>query len=135
MSFTGVNFAAVFVSGAAMWVLGALWYAALFGKRWAKLVGMHNVEAMKSRATMNYIYTFIANLVIALVMAAFLSYTVVTTAMDGATTAFWAWLGFVLPTGVINSVWIKKPMELFLIDYGYCLVGMVVIGAILGSWR
>ena len=49
--------------------------------------------------------------------------------------AFHAWLGFALPLGFIAHLYSQKRIAAWLIDLGYQLVYLLVMGAILGAWH
>ena len=66
-------------------------------------------------------------------MTHFASYANAHTLMDGALTGFWAWLGLVATTTAINGVFQGKSWNLWLIDNGYLLLSLVVIGAIVAK--
>ena len=134
-----VNYLAIVVAAAASMVLGFLWYGPmLFGKQWMKLKG-YSAESMKrEQKEMGKWYAISA--VLALVTAYVLSH-VMTLAMNffdyselmtGITTAFWMWLGFVMPVQATATIFSdKKNWSLFGIDTGYQLVSLLVMGVII----
>jgi uncharacterized protein DUF1761 len=63
------NYAAVFVSALAYWILGAVWYGALFNKPWMALENISMEQAKTMNPVLPYIITFVLNLVIAFVLA------------------------------------------------------------------
>lgn len=134
-----VNFLAIVVAAVASMVVGFLWYGKmLFGKQWMKLKG-YSVESMKKeQKEMGKWYAVSA--VLALVTAYVLSH-VMTLAMNfydyselmtGVTTAFWMWLGFVMPVQATATIFSdKKNWSLFGIDTGYQLVSLLVMGVVI----
>ena len=42
-----------------------------------------------------------------------------------------AWLGFIVPTHYNGVLFSKKPREIFLIDVGYYLLSMLLMGGML----
>lgn len=137
MPHVDLNYAAILVAAIAPMLLGMVWYSpALFGKTWVKLLGKNEQEMKKmgKQATNGYILTFVSALIMSYVLAHFVDYTMSTTAIQGVETGFWLWLGFVATTGMINFVWQNKHRNLYVIDNGYHLVSLMVMGAILAMW-
>lgn len=131
-----INLIAVLVAAAVSYILGGFWYSPLlFGKNWTAALGKSEEELKQVSKIKAYLGSLIATLIMAYVMAHFVAYANASTLLLGATTGFWAWLGFVATTGLINSLFQGKSMKLFIIDAGYFLVGMILMGAILGVWR
>ena len=50
----------------------------------------------------------------------------------GLTTAFWMWLGFMMPVQLTNTIFGDKKWKLFAINTGYQLVSLLLMGAIFG---
>jgi Protein of unknown function (DUF1761) len=127
------------ILGAALiaWLIGALWYSPLlFAKAWVKAHGYtpEKLAAMRAGAGKAYAGTLLAFVLIAFVLHLFLNHLGVTTAGAGAGWGLHAWLGFALPIGFTANLYSDKPISTFLIDAGYQLVYLVVMGAILGRW-
>ncbi len=138
-----VNYLAILACGIAAMALGFLWYGPLFGKTWAHLMGWGEMspEQMKAKqkvAMPGYIASFIGALVMAYVLAhgiaignAYLGTSGISGGMQGA---FWYWLGFVVPITLGTVFWDGKPWKLWLINAGYWLVQLLIMGTILGAW-
>ena len=130
-----INIWAVLLATVLHYILGAFWYSPLlFGKFWLELVGQ-SAEDLKKGAVKAYIGSFLATLVMAYVLAHFVQYAGATTLLQGATAGFWAWLGFVATTSGINMLYQNKPWKLYLVDVGYFLAGLIIMGAVLGVWQ
>lgn len=134
-----VNYLAVLVAAVANMVVGSFWFGPLFGKQWVKLSGI-KMGGEKSSMTGSYVTAFISSLVIAYVLSHFIWLTAIgmggeVTLNSAMTTAFWAWLGFVATVGTGVVSWEGKPWGYWGITVGYWLVALVVMGAIIGSWR
>jgi hypothetical protein len=69
------------------------------------------------------------------ILAHFVQYAGAVTALQGAQTGLWAWLGFVATTTATNYVYEGRPWKLFWINTGMQLVVLVVTGMILAVWR
>lgn len=134
-----VNYTAILIAAIAQMVLGFIWYGPLFGREWMKLVGMteKDKEAAKSGMGKTYALSFLGSLVMSYVLAHFLRLAGAETAMTGAQGGFWVWLGFVATTGMNEFLWAvkPKPWKLYWINQSYILVGLLIAGAILATWR
>ena len=128
------NYAAVFVSALAYWILGALWYALLFAKPWMALEHLSEEQAKSMNPVLPYIITFVLNLLIAFVLAQICAWRNANTAARGAAVGILLWIGFVGPVTYTTYMYEMRPMELFAINEFYPLVGLCLMGAILGAW-
>ncbi len=130
-----INYMAVVVGAVISMVLGYVWYSpVLFAKAWTKEMGKSEKELKESANATSYLIMFVASLVLAYVLAHFVDYTNSATTSAGAVTGFWLWLGFMATVGVSQTLFHGKTWKLFCIDYGYHLVEMLIIGAVLAVW-
>ncbi len=130
----GVNYAAVVVSAVLYWLLGALWYGVLFGKQWMALENL-KMEQLQQSPTVPYIISMLANLVLATVLAKICVWKRADTAVKGAALGVLLWVGFIATTSFTTYLFEGRSKQLFLINYGYSLVGLLLMGAILGAWQ
>ena len=131
------NYLAVVVSAIVYWLLGAVWFGVLFGSQWMKLehISAEQVAAMKGAAVaVPYVVSFLTGLVIAFVLAQLCAWRNATSAARGASLGVLIWLGIVAPVTYTTNMYEMRPANLFLINEGYVLVGLLVMGAILGAW-
>ena len=134
-----VNYLAVLIAGVASMVIGFLWYSpSLFGKPWMKLMG-HTVESMKSaqkKMGMLYGLSFVLSLVTAYVLTHVMvfgqSYLGYTPLMGGLSSAFWMWLGFVMPVQATDAIFGGKKWALVGINTGYQLAALLAMGFVIG---
>ncbi|MFQ5489645.1 MAG: DUF1761 domain-containing protein [Phycisphaerae bacterium] len=133
-----VNWLAVLVSAVATFVIGGIWYAALFGKAWAALNG-HDEAAlaeMGKQQGRNFATFFAGDLVMATVLSVLIANSsVVTSAGPGALLGGLCWLGIAATIGLSKAFANGKPVGAWLLDTGHELVCLVTMGAILGGWR
>lgn len=138
-----VNYLALILAAVAQMVLGFLWYGPLFGKEWSKLRGFNfdklskeEQKKMQQQMMPWYGVTFVVSLVTAYVLAhvMFLSqnFFAYTPLMTGLTTAFFMWLGFMMPVRLYNEIFGGNNWKLFGIDTGYSLASLLAMGAVLG---
>lgn len=133
------NLLAVLAGAVSAMIIGALWYGPLFGARWMRLIGTTEEEI---RASMNplktYGLTFMAFIIVAYVLGhvvlAFEAAFGMVGVAAGLQAGFWCWLGFVLAIGWQAVAYEDKPLLLYLINMGYNLACLLVMGAILGVW-
>ena len=137
MSFAGVNYLAIVVAAVVAWLAGAGWYTSL-GKVWTAAIGMtpEQMQQAKSRpgAHLPFLYTFIAQLVMAWVLAGVLGHIGALTLRGGVISGAFCWLGFVITTLVVSYTFAMRDWRLLLIDGGYWLLALVLMGGIIGAW-
>jgi len=128
----------ILVAALVAFLIGALWYSpVLFAKAWVRANGYtpERLAAMQANAGRAYAGSFVAFVVMASVLGLLLHHLGADSTADGAAWGFHAWLGFALPIGFTANLYSDKPAAAFLIDAGYQLVYMTVMGAILGAWQ
>lgn len=133
-----IHYFAVIVATLAAFALGVLWYSVLFGKRWMKELGFTE-EQLKQGANMGRIFgtclllTFVMGLGLAFIWhaedPANLNWRV------GLYHGLLIGLFFVAPSTGINYLYQRKSLVLWLIDVGYQVVFLGVMGAIIGAWQ
>lgn len=139
MPTANVNIVAVLVAALLTFVLGAFWYSPLlFARQWMQAQGYtpDKVEEMRKRGmTRAYAVSVLCYLVMAYVVALLASYTNATTLAQGLWLGFLAWLGFAATIGLTANMFSEKPIAAWVIDAGYQLAYLVLMGAILSLWR
>ena len=126
------------VAVVATFARGALWYSPLvFGNIWVRAHGYspERLERMKKGAPRAYGVSFVAFLVLAHVLAYLALRVGVGSALGGAKLGFLVWVGFAATIGLTSWVYSDKPFRTYLIDAGYQLLYLLVMGAIIGAWR
>ena len=125
-----MNILAIIVAAVVNMVLGALWYSpALFAKPWMRLAGM---KEMKGGGA-GYAVSAIGSLITAYVLAWILNLSGMHSVSEGIKVGFLAGLGFVATTMVSDYMFSGKPMQLFYINAGYRMVGLILMGVVLGA--
>ncbi len=131
-----VNLVGVVAAAIASFIIGAIWYGPLFGRKWMSLMGWGkmkkgDIDKMKKSAGKGYATGFIGFLVLSYVLAYFLDVTQTTTIAAGMQIAFLAWLGFVATVTAGSVIWEGKSKDLYFLNNAYQLVSMLVMSAIL----
>ncbi len=138
MGYLHINILAVIVAAIVTFVIGALWYSpALFGKQWVAAHGYtpEKIEAMRKGASKAYGLSFLCYLVMAAAIAVLLRMTHIESVIGGAKLGFLCWIGFVANVGFTSQLFSDKHIKTYLLDAGYQLVYLVVMGLILSVWR
>ncbi|MEP7065877.1 MAG: DUF1761 domain-containing protein [Gemmatimonadota bacterium] len=132
------NVLAIVVAAVVAFLIGGLWYSPLlFAKQWmaAHAHTPEDVERMKADAPRAYGISFVAFLVMAFVLQLLINHLDAHTWQKGAAWAAHLWLGFAATIGLMANVYSGGKFPVFLIDAGYQLVYLLVMGAILGAWH
>ena len=137
--FENVNYVGVLVATVLAMVVGFLWYSPMmFAKQWMKLMGL-TAESLKSKQKemgKMYALSFVAALVMAYVlfhvMAMSMNFFHYDKLMTGLTSAFWMWLGFVMPVQMTDTIFGGKKWMLFAINTGHQLVSLLAMGLVMG---
>lgn len=126
---------AIVLAAIANMVLGYVWYGPLFGKKWMKLSGIKMDTASQKGMGKSYTIMFIGSLVMAWVLAHALifgnTYLHITGVSGGLMAGFFNWLGFVAPITLSSVLWEKKSWSLWMINSGYYLIGLMLMGAVI----
>lgn len=131
-----IKYLAVLVAAIIHWLLGGVWYALLFKNAFVSRVTPQQMERMqRTNEGIALGMAFIMSLLLCYILAHFVQYTKAKTAMAGAQTAFWLWLGFIVSTNIATVLFEARPRGLFLINVAYQLVACIVAGVILAVWR
>ncbi|HVH08490.1 MAG TPA: DUF1761 domain-containing protein [Gemmatimonadales bacterium] len=142
MPTANVNILAVLVAAALTFVLGAFWYSpVLFARQWMQAQGYtaEKLEEFKKRGmrgmTRAYLVSVVCYVVMAYVVALLASYTNSTTFAQGLWLGFLAWLGFAATIGLTANMFSDKPIAAWVIDAGYQLAYLMIMGVLLSVWR
>ncbi len=132
-----VNWVAVIVAAVVHFILGGVWFTVL-AEQWLVGIGKTRADLMAHQGSTVYIYVvaFLCNIVIARVLAQVILATSSSPNLaHGLRVAFYAWGGFVATTFLTEYVFELRTVSIWLINAGYPLVGMLIMGAILGAWQ
>jgi len=128
---TEIHWLAVIVAGVAGFMVGGVWYSALFGKLWMAARGVTQ-ESMKGG---NVKLLFGATFLLDLWMAFVLDHVFGTHGAPGLSGALLIAgglaLGFVIPAMIVNYLYHQAKRNLFLIDGGHWFVVFLVMGLVL----
>ncbi|MBC7769770.1 MAG: DUF1761 domain-containing protein [Phycisphaerales bacterium] len=128
-----INWLAVVAAAASSFLLGGLWYSALFAKPWARAAGLTDAQLKNSNMGLIFGGSFVLALIASASFAVFLGPDV--DASTGALYGLTAGLCWVTASFGINYLFERKNLTLFLINGGYHTLQFTLIGLILGAWR
>jgi hypothetical protein len=129
-----LNVLAILVAALATFVIGGLWYSpALFHRPWMKANRFTDADLAGANMGLIFGLAFVFAVVMAFNLAMFLDAPETTLAWGataGGLTAIWVVLGI----GTV-ALFERRPAAYTLINGGYWVVSLVVMGAIIGGWR
>lgn len=135
MTFAGMNYLAIVIAAIAAWLAGAGWYMIL-GRTWMAALGTTPEKMTEGRQRpvtfLPFVYAFIAELLMAWILAGLLGHIGALTIRNGVISAVFCWFGFVMTTMVVNNGFAARDTRLLLIDGGHWLLVLVLMGAIIG---
>lgn len=119
----------VLAGAAAFFLVGAIWYGALFGKVWQKAAGLSDEQAQSGNMALIFGLCFVFEFLIAAVL-----WHLVARTSPAPHVIMMMALGFaggiMIPAMGINYLFQRKPLSLFVIDGAHFLVGMAAMGGV-----
>jgi hypothetical protein len=126
-----VNYLAVLVAAVASWIMGFAWNGVV-GKQWMGALGWTEADRPKSVPVGPLTTTFIAELVMAVLVAGLIGHFGQVGVRNGIIIGASCWLAFVVPPTVVNYAFQKRPVKLTIIDSGHWLAVLLVQGTVIG---
>jgi hypothetical protein len=137
MHLANINWLAVIIAGVAGWLVGAVWYNVL-SKQWLAAQGKTMETAKQEAAGQSLpvllVIVFVANLIMAVMLYGIMTHVGPFTIRSGMISGALIWLGFVITAIATNYAFQGRKPMLTVIDGGYWLAVLLVIGAILGAF-
>lgn len=144
MDFNTINWLAILVAGISAFVLGGVWYSPLlFGNAWMRENKLTTEDLKKGNAAKIYGWAFILSLIMAANLGMFLADTPAECtgncaqntnmswgAIAGFLAGIWAFCGL-----AIVALFEQRSGRYILINGGYLLLALTLMGAIIGLWR
>lgn len=131
-----MSYVAVIVAAIAQFILGFLWYGPLFGKAWRSMMGVKEQSTSGGgMGTSTLVWTFIASLVTAGVLRKFATMAGAHSLGAGVALGATAWLGFIATVTLASVLYEKRSVNLYVLNNGFQLVSLAVMGAIVAAWR
>ena len=141
MDFSTVNLLAVVACVIVSMISGSIWYnPRTFFPTWWKGIGKTGEPGMQGNMGMTWTLTILSSFVQAIAMSfmvdamgSLMSGGV--SGASGALTGFMLWVGFIMPTYLVNKLFAGHGFKVWAIEVGNHLVNFVLFGAILGAWQ
>ena len=132
-----LNYLAIVLATIAQFVVGAVWYSALFGKLWGKIHGFDKLSKETQEKMMKEMGPFYGLQAIVTLLTSLVLATILSDAPNNwnpFVTAFLLWLGFVVPTqvsavifGGTEGKWISKKIAVQAGASLACLMAAAVV--------
>ncbi len=130
-----VNYLAVLVAAIAHFLLGSVWYSpVMFLRDW---VDDNGFDTNRKPGINSMLKIFVTSFLMYGAMAIVLATVIGTGAefKDGVNMGLYIGLGLIATSTAAHYVYENKSLRLFLINAGYGVAGMVIMGAIVGAWQ
>jgi hypothetical protein len=129
-----LNYLAIIVASLSTFLIGGLWYSpAVFGNSWMKENGFTEEEMKNANMLKMYGFAFVLSLISSINLAMFLGPE--SNPAMGAVWGFAAGFGWVATFVGMHYLFERRSFKLFLINAGYSVVAMTVMGVILAAWK
>jgi hypothetical protein len=129
-----LNYWAVLVAALSTFLLGGIWYSpAVFGKAWMKENGFTEESMKNSNMVKIFGLAFLLALISAVNLAMFIGPDA--DVRMGAIYGFAAGAGWVATFVGTHYLFERKSFKLFLINAGYSVVALTIMGVIVALWK
>jgi uncharacterized protein YndB with AHSA1/START domain len=134
-----INWLAVLAAGFAMFMIGGVWYGAVFSKLWHEVNGI-SAEQLAERQKRMSPAKFFPSMIASYVVAAFAMGLLIVNldikaAGPGAVVGAVLWLFATAAIGMTDKITLERKPLAFVLDGGYQLIAFAAGGAVLGMWR
>ena len=128
------NYPAILVAALIGFVVGGAWYSPLlFARVWMREAGLDDAALARARLGRVFDLAFLASLVMAFNLSAFLGAKA--TLAFGAFAGFATGLGWVAMSLGIVYLFEQRSLKLWLVNAGCQVVTYTLMGAVIGGWR
>ena len=126
---------AIIVATLCYFGLGAVWFT-MFRNAWLEGIGrtMEQLQMSGVSPALAYGVALLLTLALALFLSWLIQATGALTVARGVQVAVVLWFCVVFATFATEYVFEGRGVKILAITSGYCLVGMVLMGAVLGGW-
>lgn len=133
METADINYLAVLITAMVPMALGFVWYSLkVLGAVWMKEVGL-TMKDIGNGPSAGYVLALLGSLVQSYVLARFIEYAGAHDWAKGAMIGLWLSVGLVASAIGINYIFAHRSPKLWLIDAGYFVVSLTLMGALLAQ--
>ncbi|MEO7029637.1 MAG: DUF1761 domain-containing protein [Acidobacteriaceae bacterium] len=127
---------AAVVAMIASFLFDAAWFS-YFRTQWLAGIGktMESLQQSGVNPAIQYGTALLCSFVAAIVLSICIQATGEQTLRRGIACGAFLWLGFVATSFAKYYIFEVRPLQLYAINMGDALIGMVLMGAIVGAWR
>ena len=127
-----INWLSVIVAAVSSFLVGGLWYGPLFGRAWMNGFGFTESQLGQRNMPMVFGVSLLLALIASVNLEMFIG--VEADLAFGLFAGFAAGLGWVATFLGILYLFEMRSLKVYLINAGYCVVALTLMGAILGAW-
>ncbi|MEO9965000.1 MAG: DUF1761 domain-containing protein [Reichenbachiella sp.] len=131
-SLGAVSWLACIAAAVSSFFVGGLWYGPLFGTAWMKEFNFTEEDLKKRNLPKTFGLSLLLSLIAAITLEMFIGPEANT--MFGSIAGFLAGFGWVSTMLGILYLFEMQSLKAYLINAGYCVVALTLMGAILGTW-
>lgn len=129
-----LNPLAIAVAAALAFLMGGVWYSpVLFARRWQQAAGLADEQLKNASMAKIFGLAYLAALVMAANLAAFIGPKA--SVGFGLAAGAAAGIGWVAMCFAVNDLFERRPLALWLINSGYHVLALTVMGGVLAWWK
>jgi hypothetical protein len=133
MSLESLNWLAVLAGALLNMLVGFLWYSPmLFGNLWLRLIGKR-AEDIQAKTT-DFVFSFLAALITAIVLAILVRGMGASTALEGLLLGAVIWIGIGATGTLVYSIFEGPPKSVWLLHGAYQLLVFALQGLLFAVW-
>ncbi len=135
MDISHINWLATVVAALSSFLVGGLWYSKiLFGNAWLAAANLTQEQMKTGNKSKIFGFTFVFSLIMAFIIALFLSDPAGTNVEFGSKVGFHTGLIAFSAIGIVGLFELKSWKYIF-INGGYSLIALTLMGVIIGAWH
>lgn len=127
-----INWLSVLIAAISSFLIGGIWYGPLFGKAWMTAFGYTEEDLKKRSVSKTFGLSLLLSLFASLILEMFIGPEA--DMVFGTMAGFFAGIGWVATFLGILYLFEMQTMKVYLINAGYCVISLTIMGLILGAW-
>ena len=132
LAFQNINWLSVLLAAVSSFLIGGIWYGPLFGKSWMSEFGFTEASLKKRSIPKVFGLSFLLAFFAAFNLELFIG--VQADVVFGTMAGFFAGIGWVGTMLGILYLFEMRSLKAYLINAGYCIISLTLMGSILGAW-